>query len=60
MFETVGYTLTTLLSEVGGLASFLYAFARFTARYFAREGLLGSLIQVLFRLKPSQSTMQEK
>ena len=49
--ESSGYTLAQMLSDVGGLASILYASARVTTRFFSEDLFFGSLIEVLFRLK---------
>ena len=51
MYESSGYTLTTMLSDVGGFATLLYAFARIGSTLIAKEMLLGSLIMKLFRVR---------
>ena len=44
IYESSGYRLATMLSEIGGLASFLYAFTMVCTRFVAKDRLTGSLI----------------
>lgn len=49
MYESFGYSLATMLSEIGGLASIVYAFAQILVFFVARNWFIGSLIQIMFR-----------
>lgn len=51
IYESSGYSVVDMLSEVGGLVAALYSIARVITQYFARNTLVGSLIEILFRVK---------
>ena len=55
MFELSGYTLTAMISEVGGFFSILFAVSSSSVYFFAKDEFWGSLIQALFRIKQSSS-----
>ena len=39
-----GYSLFTMFSEIGGLASFCYAFARISTKKIAKSWFIGTMI----------------
>ena len=59
MYESIGYTLTKMLSEIGGLASLCYAVAKVCSFVLTKDAFLGSLIEVLFRVRTSETKETE-
>ena len=51
LYESSGYTLPTMLSEIGGLASLLFYFSKYSSRFLSRDKLFGALIEALYRIK---------
>ena len=51
MFEVSGYSLVSMLSEVGGFFSIMFAVSQMFVYLFAKDRFFGSLIEILFRTK---------
>ena len=51
MFEVSGYSLVTMLSEVGGFFSVIFNASQMFVYFLAKDMFWGSLIEVLFRTK---------
>ena len=49
MFEVSGYSLVTMLSEVGGFLSIIYSASRLCVSFLAKDRFYGSLIGIMFR-----------
>ena len=58
--EASGYSLIMMLSEIGGLASFCYAFSRVCTRKIARNWFIGTMIQQLFRVRSPNSSQSRR
>ena len=54
------YTLITMFAEIGGFASFFYAFSRICTRKIAVNWFIGNLIENLFRVRKPNSEEDNK
>ena len=55
-----GYSMLELITEIGGLASFVYGISRILSREVARSWLIGSLSKELFRSKETKDSKLTK